>query len=73
MVVDGLQLVSSQAVDSVVNRGDAVAGGESLDLGLSLCSSISFAEISSESGGSEDASHHNAQQNGDELLEVVHW
>ena len=50
-----------------IETGQAVVGHLALDSG-------SFVRrASSESGGSEDASHHNAQQNGDELLEVVHW
>lgn len=67
IIDEDLQLGIIQAVDNSIETGQAVVGHLALDSG-------SFVRrASSESGGSEDASHHNAQQNGNELLEVVHW
>ena len=58
--------ISVQAVHDILIASQAISIQLGNDSGL-VGSSVS------ESGGCKDTSHHNTQQNGNELLEVVHW
>ena len=58
--------IGVQTVHNILIAGQAKSIQLGNDSGL-VGSSVS------ESGGCKDTSHHNTQQNGNELLEVVHW